>query len=72
MDNFTIIKKYYFSILKKYGRTELNLEQELNEILTKAKDLLREETTSISFDTWIKDLEIESMNSRKHSSYYSN
>ena len=39
------------------------MQQELDELLTKAKELLREETTSISFDTWIKDLEIESMNS---------
>lgn len=48
------------------------MHQELEELLTKAKELLREETTSISFDTWIKDLEIESMNSRKYCSYYSN
>ena len=39
------------------------MQQELDELLTKAKELLKEETTSISFDTWIKDLEIESMNS---------
>ncbi|NLC88365.1 MAG: hypothetical protein GX682_06375 [Clostridiaceae bacterium] len=36
-------------------------QNELNELLTKAKELLREETTQISYDTWIKDLEIESM-----------
>ncbi len=39
------------------------MQQELDELLTKAKELLKEETTSISFDTWIKDLEIESINS---------
>jgi len=39
------------------------MQQELDELLTKAKELLKEETTSISFDTWIKNLEIESMNS---------
>lgn len=39
------------------------MQQELDELLTKAKELLKEETTSISFDTWIKDLDIESMNS---------
>lgn len=38
------------------------MQHELDELLTKAKDLLKEETTSISFDTWIKSLEIESMN----------
>lgn len=35
--------------------------KELEELLTKAKDLLKEETTKISFDTWIKDLDIQSM-----------
>ena len=35
--------------------------KELEELLTKAKELLKEETTRISYDTWIKDLEIESM-----------
>lgn len=34
---------------------------ELNELLTKAKELLREETTQISYDTWIKELEIQSV-----------
>jgi len=33
-----------------------------NELLKKVKELLREEVTSISFDTWIKPLEIESIN----------
>jgi len=37
------------------------MPNELNELLTKAKELLREETTQISYDTWIKDLEIQSM-----------
>ena len=35
-------------------------QSDLNELLTKAKELLKEETTKISFETWIKDLEIES------------
>ena len=39
------------------------MQQELNELLTKAKELLKEEVSSISFDTWIKPLEIESMES---------
>ena len=38
------------------------MQQELNELLTKAKSLLKEETSSISFETWFKSLEIESMN----------
>jgi len=33
-----------------------------NELLKKVKELLKEEVTSISFDTWIKPLEIESIN----------
>ncbi len=37
------------------------MQSELNELLTKAKELLKEETTRISYETWIKDLEIESM-----------
>ena len=31
-----------------------------NDLLTKAKDLLKEEMTTISYSTWIKSLEIES------------
>lgn len=37
------------------------MQQELDELLTKAKELLKEETTRISYDTWIKDIEIKSM-----------
>ena len=37
------------------------MQQELDELLTKAKDLLKEETTSIAYETWIKDLDIENM-----------
>lgn len=36
------------------------MQNELNELLTKAKELLREETTKISYETWIKNLEIQS------------
>ena len=36
------------------------MQNELNELLTKAKDLLKEETTTISYETWIKNLEIQS------------
>ena len=36
-----------------------------NELLTKAKDLLKEELTAISYTTWIKNLEIEALNDNK-------
>lgn len=36
------------------------MQNELNELLTKAKELLKEETTKISYETWIKSLEIQS------------
>ena len=35
-------------------------KEELNELLTKAKELLKEEITKIAYETWIKELEIES------------
>ena len=36
-----------------------------NDLLTKAKDLLKEEMTTISYTTWIKSLEIESVEDNK-------
>lgn len=36
-----------------------------NDLLTKAKSLLKEEMTNISYTTWIKNLEIESVNDNK-------
>lgn len=36
-----------------------------NDLLTKAKDLLKEEMTNISYTTWIKNLEIESVKDNK-------
>lgn len=36
------------------------MQNELNELLTKAKELLKDEMTKISYETWIKNLEIES------------
>ena len=36
-----------------------------NDLLTKAKELLKEEMTNISYTTWIKNLEIESINDNK-------
>ena len=35
------------------------MSNELNELLTKAKDLLKNEMTNISYETWIKSLEIK-------------
>ena len=35
------------------------------DLLTKAKDLLKEEMTNISYTTWIKSLEIQSVNDNK-------
>lgn len=36
------------------------MSKELDELLTKAKELLKDETTKISYETWIKNLEIDS------------
>ena len=36
------------------------MQSEQNELLTKAKELLKDETTKISYETWIKNLEIQS------------
>lgn len=36
-----------------------------NDLLTKAKDLLKEEMTTISYTTWIKNLEIQSVSDNK-------
>lgn len=38
------------------------MQSNLNELLNKAKELLKEETTEISYQTWFKSLEIDSMN----------
>ena len=35
------------------------MQNELDELLTKAKEFLKEETTTISYETWIKNLEIQ-------------
>jgi len=35
-------------------------KEELNELLTKAKELLKNEVTNISYETWIRDLDIDS------------
>lgn len=36
-------------------------QKDLDELLTKAKELIKEETTPLSFDTWIKNIEIASI-----------
>ena len=36
-----------------------------NDLLTKAKDLLKDEMTTISYTTWIKNLEIQSISDNK-------
>ena len=41
------------------------MQSELNELLTKAKDLLKNEMTNISYETWIKNLEIEDFTNDK-------
>ena len=33
-------------------------KEELNELLTKAKELLKNEVTKIAYETWIRDLDI--------------
>lgn len=37
------------------------MSSDLNELLDKAKNLLKEETTKISYDTWFQSMEIDSM-----------
>ena len=49
-----ILNQYTLEGLKKMQK------EELNELLTKAKDLLKNETTKIAYETWIRDLDIES------------
>ena len=41
------------------------MQNELIELLTKAKELLKEEVTTISYETWIKGLEIQSVDDEK-------
>ena len=44
------------------GRVEQIMQaSNLNELLDKAKNLLKEETTEISYKTWFQNLEIDSM-----------
>jgi len=40
------------------GRNELTMQNDLNELLNEAKELLKGEMTKVSYDTWIKDLTI--------------
>ena len=41
------------------------MQNEMNELLTKAKELLKEEVTTISYETWIKGIEIQSVDNEK-------
>lgn len=41
------------------------MQNEINELLTKAKELLKEEVTTISYETWIKGIEIQSVDNEK-------
>ena len=50
---------YIFSIISLEG-LKIMQKEELNELLTKAKELLKNETTKIAYETWIRDLDIES------------
>lgn len=54
---------YYFKLLDyKSGRIEVAMQNaEINEILTKAKELLKSEVTGISYNTWIRNFEIASI-----------
>ena len=47
-------------------------QKELDELLTKAKELLKEEMTQISYDTWIKEIEIQSMENGNITLLFSN
>ena len=38
------------------------MQNELNELLSKAKELLKDETTKITYETWIKNIGIKSFN----------
>lgn len=43
------------------GRIEKEMQrEELDEFLEKTKELLKGEVTKISYETWIKDLELQS------------
>ena len=58
MDNYVNNLNSYLDFRILEGRTLM--QNELNDLLTKAKELLKEETTKISYETWIKVLEIQS------------
>ncbi len=56
MDNEKKLRYSLFPYTFQEGLKEMS--NELNELLTKAKDLLKDEMTNISYETWIKSLEI--------------
>lgn len=49
-------------VQKFYGKDDFLMYADKEELLTKAKQLLQGEVTSISYNTWIKNLEIDSIN----------
>lgn len=49
---------YVYTNKKPCGRNELTMHNDLNELLNDAKELLKNEMTKVSYDTWIKDLTI--------------
>ena len=63
-----VTKDYVDNFVDKYTIERmvfLEMFSDKNDLLTKAKDLLKEEMTTISYTTWIKNLEIQSINDNK-------
>ena len=63
-----VTKDYVDNFVDKYTIERmvfLEMYSDKNDLLTKAKDLLKEEMTTISYTTWIKNLEIQSINDNK-------
>ena len=50
---------------KSYGKDGILVYTDKEELLTKAKNLLQGEVTSISYNTWIKNLEISNISGNK-------
>ena len=50
---------------KSYGKDDILVYTDKEELLTKAKNLLQGEVTSISYNTWIKNLEISNISGNK-------
>ena len=50
---------------KSYGKDDILVYTDKEELLTKAKTLLQSEVTSISYNTWIKNLKIANVSGNK-------